>query len=135
MRDELNAHDVKTLAADWRDRRDREDWSEGDQASLDSWLAQSSAHMIAYLRVDAAWARADRLGALHGGPARRKTAAIAPRARNLSILFRTVAATVLIGIAAYLGGGLLAPNGLAILMQQRSEAAKPFDCRMVRASN
>ena len=41
MSETANAHAVKALAADWRDRKDREDWSAEDQAALDAWLAQS----------------------------------------------------------------------------------------------
>jgi transmembrane sensor len=93
---------VKALAAEWRDRQDREDWSKADQAELDAWLAQSSAHMVAYLRVDAAWRRADRLTALHRGPMR--VAPPAPR-RNKIIpgLLRIVAAALIfsaVGLAA-----------------------------------
>ncbi len=109
MSDELNARDVKVLAADWRDRKDREDWSTADQASLDAWLAQSSAHMIAYLRVDAAWTRASRLSALRGEPARRESA-VAIRKRALPTLFRISAAAVVVGIAGYWASGLLVPK-------------------------
>ncbi|HTO41484.1 MAG TPA: FecR domain-containing protein [Rhizomicrobium sp.] len=45
-------------------RRDRDDWSESDQAALDAWVAQSMLHRVAYLRLEAAWARADRVRAL-----------------------------------------------------------------------
>jgi transmembrane sensor len=45
-------------------RRDCEDWNEKDQTELDAWLAESPAHRVAYLRLDAAWKRADRLAAI-----------------------------------------------------------------------
>jgi len=45
-------------------RRDCEDWSEKDQAELETWLAESLAHRIAYMRLEAAWQRADRLAAM-----------------------------------------------------------------------
>jgi transmembrane sensor len=45
-------------------QRDCEDWNEKDQAELDAWLAESPAHRVAYLRLDAAWKRADRLAAM-----------------------------------------------------------------------
>jgi len=109
MSDEtLNARDVKTLAADWRDRQDREDWSAEDQSALDAWLKQSSAHMVAYLRVDAAWSRADRLTALRGSTPRRDAA---PATRNRRpIFFRIAAAVVVLGIAGYAATNFLTPH-------------------------
>jgi transmembrane sensor len=65
----VKAADVRSRAAAWLiKRRDHEDWSENDQIQLDSWLAESPSHKIAYLRVDAAWQRADRLSALRRPP-------------------------------------------------------------------
>jgi transmembrane sensor len=58
------ARDIDMQAAQWLERRGREDWSADDQAQFDAWFAHASAHRIAYLRVEAAWARAHRLGAL-----------------------------------------------------------------------
>ena len=51
-------------AADWLARRDRDDWSEEDEAALESWLDKSTAHRVAYLRLARVWSQADRLGAL-----------------------------------------------------------------------
>src|SRR6185437_1708670 len=98
MSETANAHDVKVLAADWRDRKDREDWSAEDQATLDAWLAQSSAHMIAYLRVDAAWTRADRLSALRGNPTPQRPVQAPRNGRTLPILFRMAAAALVLGV-------------------------------------
>jgi transmembrane sensor len=65
------AADVRDRAAAWLvKRRDHDGWTDADQSDLDAWLAQSPAHKIAYLRVDAAWHRADRLRALR--PSSRK---------------------------------------------------------------
>lgn len=59
------ATEVRNRAASWLVRkRDHEDWTAEDQVDLDNWLAESPANKIAFLRVDAAWKRADRLGAL-----------------------------------------------------------------------
>ncbi len=44
--------------------QDRETWAAQDQQALDQWLAQSTSHKIAYLRVRDAWQKADRLVAL-----------------------------------------------------------------------
>ena len=58
------AAEIESRAADWVARRDRSDWSAQDEATLEDWLKSSPAHRVAYLRLDAAWRRADRLGAL-----------------------------------------------------------------------
>jgi transmembrane sensor len=59
-----SAKDIDLRAAEWLEHRNRENWRAEDQSSLDAWLAQSSAHRIAYIRVEAAWNRAHRLSAL-----------------------------------------------------------------------
>ncbi len=58
---------IRLAAAEWHDRRERDDWSKEDEAALQAWLGESPAHRIAFLRVDAAWKRADRLTALKSG--------------------------------------------------------------------
>jgi len=60
----LSAREIGERAADWIQRRQFWNWSEADQAELDAWLAQSPAHLVAYLRVEAAWGRTERLAAL-----------------------------------------------------------------------
>lgn len=107
---EPSAHDIKALAAEWRDRKDREDWSAEDESALDAWLKQSSAHMIAYLRVDAAWARADRLSALRGSTPRREPTPTPRPHRARPVFFRIAAAVVVLGVAGYAATTLLAPH-------------------------
>jgi transmembrane sensor len=66
------AIDIRSRAAMWLvKRRDHAQWSDEDQAALDAWLAESPAHMIAYIRLEAAWGYADRLAALRD-PRQRK---------------------------------------------------------------
>lgn len=60
----MSAKDIRARAAASLIRRGGEDWSETDQAELEYWLAESPANMVAYLRADAVWKRANRLGAL-----------------------------------------------------------------------
>lgn len=56
---------IEAAAADWlTSQRDSGSWSETDQAALNAWLAQSSLHEVTFLRLEAAWVRADRLAAL-----------------------------------------------------------------------
>jgi transmembrane sensor len=56
---------ISLMAAEWvADRRNTEDWTSERQAELDTWLAQSLAHRIAYIRIEATWRRTERLAAL-----------------------------------------------------------------------
>lgn len=55
---------VKERAAAWLEKRMGENWSDAQQAELDSWLQESPAHKLAYWRLDAAWNRTERLAAL-----------------------------------------------------------------------
>ena len=87
------AKDIRLQAANWRERRDREDFGPEDQTELDTWLAQSPDNMVAYLRVGDAWDRADRLGAL-----RRPARMVAAEGR---VLIARIAAAL--GLAALLG--------------------------------
>jgi len=57
----MSAKEIKTRAAQWLERQERSDWSEKDRAELDEWLAQSTAHEVAYVRLESAWARTERL--------------------------------------------------------------------------
>lgn len=58
---------IERAAAAWLARRDGGDWSPGDQVELDAWLAESTAHRVAWLRLRAAWNQSDRLKALAAG--------------------------------------------------------------------
>ena len=48
---------VEEVAASWVRRRHFGEWGEEDQVALDSWISESLSHEVAYLRLDAAWAR------------------------------------------------------------------------------
>ena len=98
------AKDVRARAAAWLERRQRDDWSEADQAELDAWLSQSLAHRTAYWRVSDAWTRADRLRALGNAPQEAKAKQV-PRPL-LPIFFKLAAgfaavAVLGIGTAIY----------------------------------
>lgn len=58
------AEAVEEQAASWFRRRNFWAWTEKDQVDLEAWLAQSSAHKIAYWRLAGAWGQTDRLSAL-----------------------------------------------------------------------
>ena len=64
---ESSADMLKAKAAEWLERRDREDWGRGDQDALNAWLEESLANSVAYWRLEAGWARTERLAVLRGG--------------------------------------------------------------------
>ena len=91
------AEEIRAAAAVWLAKRDRGEWSEEDQKALDAWLAESWSHTVAYWRLDAAWNRTDRLGALR----QQKIETARPaRAPVWPLVFRTAAA---LGFVAILG--------------------------------
>jgi len=62
-----SSRQIELAAATWLARRDAGDWGTMEQAALDAWLAESTAHRVAFLRLDAAWHEAGRLQALGAG--------------------------------------------------------------------
>jgi len=57
---------IEARAADWLIERDLagSDWTPAQQQALDTWLDASTAHLVAWLRLEHTWKRADRLQAL-----------------------------------------------------------------------
>jgi transmembrane sensor len=60
------AEAIEERAADWLARRDAGGWTPADEAAFETWLAEATAHRVAYLRLEAAWQEAGRLRALRG---------------------------------------------------------------------
>lgn len=60
----MSAAETEIRAAAWLARRDRDDWSEADQAGLNAWLDESILHRVAYWRLEAAWVSTERFSAL-----------------------------------------------------------------------
>ncbi len=83
------AVEVKDRAAEWLQRREFWTWSAQDQAELDTWLAQTPAHEIAFVRMEAAWDRTARLSALRKSMREPQRGS---RARIWPILMRTAVA-------------------------------------------
>ena len=54
---------IEAQAARWLLRREEAGWSEEDQQALDAWLDTSTAHQVAFWRLEHGWRRADRLAA------------------------------------------------------------------------
>src|SRR5882757_6784525 len=63
----MKSKQIEEYAAEWLARRDSGHWSDADQAELNDWLRASTAHRVAYLRLEAAWGQAGRLKALGAG--------------------------------------------------------------------
>nr|WP_295375219.1 FecR domain-containing protein [Pseudoxanthomonas sp.] len=64
-----SSRQIEQAAAAWLARRESSAWAGTDQAALDAWLAESTAHRVAFLRLDAAWNESGRLAALGAGQA------------------------------------------------------------------
>jgi len=90
-----SAKEIKARAAEWLERQERPDWSAADQAALDQWLAQSTAHEVAYVRLQSAWERTERLVIL------RPLAETKSAPRRISPLLMRIAAAV--ALVAMLG--------------------------------
>jgi transmembrane sensor len=68
---------ISPRAADFFERRRFGEWSDADQADLDAWLAESTFHRVAYLRLEGAIAYTEHLAAVHtfkAGPTSGQTA-------------------------------------------------------------
>jgi transmembrane sensor len=64
-----SSREIEERAAAWLARRDSGLWSDSDGVELERWLSASTAHRVAYLRLNAAWREARRFKALGtGGP-------------------------------------------------------------------
>lgn len=58
------ASEFEAQAAAWLVRREDPDFSEQDRLAFEAWLAEDARHRAAFLRLETAWRRADRLGRL-----------------------------------------------------------------------
>lgn len=105
----MNARDSRLIedeAAAWLARRDGSAWSDRDAADLEAWIAASTAHRIAYLRLESAWAACARLQALGAGT--RSSAAPAATRRSSPAWTAWAAASLAAAvIAGVLGWGRL----------------------------
>jgi len=63
----MDSEAVEREAADWFARRESDAWTAADETLFDEWLAQRTAHRIAFIRLQSAWQRAGRLRALSTG--------------------------------------------------------------------
>ncbi len=73
---------ISEHAAELLERRRFEEWSDADQAGLDAWLAESTLHRVAYLRLEGAAAYAEHLTAAHAFKVEQKPSEPAPRGKG-----------------------------------------------------
>lgn len=66
---ETSSSRIELAASEWLARRESDDWSDTDRAGLDVWLDESTAHRVAFLRLESAWTESARLKALAAGRA------------------------------------------------------------------
>lgn len=95
------AHEIDARAAYWLERRNFGDWDDAAQTQLAAWLNQSTAHEVAFLRLEAAWMRTGRLAALRLPTG--ESAKSVPRFRMSAIVIGIAASLAIIavvGIAA-----------------------------------
>jgi transmembrane sensor len=94
------AHQVREDAANWISRRDGDNWDQAAQAELDAWLAASHSHVVAFLRAESAWTRADKLVALKPQPGRPLAETIAEALPNAMRAVAAAAIIAVVGMAA-----------------------------------
>jgi len=59
-----NSREIQARAAAWIEERESDDWTGVHEAEFGTWIAESPAHLVAFLRAEAVWRQADRLKAL-----------------------------------------------------------------------
>ena len=97
------ATDIEERAALWRARQEQPEWSHADQAALDAWLEESTAHRVAWLRMEYGWRKVGRLSVLKGG--------VAPQERRpLLSRWRPAAMAAGLALAVGLGSRAAAPR-------------------------
>ncbi len=90
-----SAKQARAAASAWLARREFGNWSPEDQAAFEAWAAASPSHMVAYLRVEQVWQRAERLRALSrpmraAKPQAPAAASILPKMVAVLFLFATI---------------------------------------------
>jgi transmembrane sensor len=97
------ADEIKIRAAAWLEQRDSGDWSDQDRAQFDEWLSASADHRVEFLRVQAAWDRAERLAVL-------RSTDVGPEANSGTrrIWMRLLSAVASVAVLALVAGGIAA---------------------------
>jgi len=97
-----NARQIHAEAATWIECRESLTWNDVEKSAFEAWLAASPAHMVAFLRAEDVWHRADRLRALSQFARRPQLSRQSQKKTHVRILgFGVVAATLaVVGILA-----------------------------------
>jgi len=103
---EATADRIHERAVEWLLERDEAEqqggWNEADQARLDAWLAESSAHLLAYWRAKSGWERAGVLAALRPVHPPLRPVSSPRRVRwRLPLVAAAVVAVAAVGIAGF----------------------------------
>ncbi|HVJ00651.1 MAG TPA: FecR domain-containing protein [Sphingomonas sp.] len=100
-----DARSARDRAAAWILARERDDWSDRDQAALDAWLAKSDLNKAAFWRLEHSWREVDRIAALGGGTrVARRRRAFGPRQRPrtwAALTALAASAAVVIGLSLH----------------------------------
>jgi transmembrane sensor len=93
--------DADALAAAWVERKDRETWSDAEQAEFQTWLMASPANRAAFWRLETAWRDTDRLTAFHPASPSASVAARPPQ-----FLPRILGAAIVVLTVIVFGAGV-----------------------------
>lgn len=94
-----SATDIQKRAADWVfERQDSKNWSPEDEAKLNAWLSEATAHRVAYVRLETMLTRSNRLVALRVEPANRSKH-VKSQSRKHRFSLAAVAAIALVTLA------------------------------------
>lgn len=97
-----NSREIQTRAAAWIEERESEDWSDARQTEFDAWVAESPAHLVAFLRAETVWKHADRLRAMsNSGPMKANTAGSSKRNATFLKMAAAFAIVSLAGAGAF----------------------------------
>jgi transmembrane sensor len=94
----MTATDIETQASEWIGRRELDSWSDEDNRALKAWLEESLAHRVAFVRLETAWKRTERLAAFR--TPMREQQRIEHAKPGWTLLFRAAAAAVVVAVVA-----------------------------------
>jgi transmembrane sensor len=93
---------IEANAAQWVARQDADRWTVDDQQALDDWLNASTAHRVAWLRLNAAWQRAGAMGDLPSPTLTPAAAAWSPRRTGRRTWIAFGAAVTVVTVAVWM---------------------------------
>ena len=106
--DEGSGRPIDMRAAEYVERRDSAQWTPDDELHFEDWLNESSAHRVAFMRLNASWKRTERLMALRTPELKRLQTS--PQTNGGRVLRVAVLAAVVLGGAGWLASYLRTPH-------------------------